>query len=267
MSEILSSDYVRVSYPAERVVLIEMNDPPFNPISSEKSLAMEKALAEYDENPNLCCAIVTSVGKKGFCAGANLKKWLTLGDKSLGDENLKSGLLGISRRDGKKPVICAANGLCLGGGFEVVLNCDIVVAADHAKFGFPEAKVGVSVRGGGIARLAATVGIQRASELLFVCEPISAQTAHEWGIVNRVVPYEKLLPTAIEIASKIASNCPESVITNRRALLYALGNMEQPTEQMIRSREQYVLEQSDNHFEGLRAFTEKRKPKWGPSKI
>ena len=161
-----------------------------------------------------------------------------------------------------KPVIAAVQGFALGGGFELVLACDLVIAADNARFGLPETKLGLVPGGGGTQRLPRLVGRMRATELMITGRFLTADEAQAWGIVNQVAPKAELLERAAELAASVVAQAPEAVATIKRivregadaALSTALSLEQDATARLI---------VSDDAREGIAAFVEKRQPRFG----
>lgn len=192
---------------------------------------------------------------------------------------VQSGFAGLSNRGGKKPVIAAVNGLCLGGGMEVALNCDVILAAEDARFGLPEVKRGVIALAGALPRLVRTVGKQRAAEMALLGRQYGAAEMERWGVVNKVVATTTTTPPAggettavleeaLRWAGEVAENSPDSVIVSREGLKLgweALG-VETATEMLERGM-YGRMDKGDNMVEGVVAFVEKRKPAWRDSKL
>ena len=181
-----------------------------------------------------------------------------------------SGFGGLSRRIGKKPVIAAVNGIALGGGCEIIINCDIVLASAVAKFALPEVKRGVIALAGALPRLVRTVGKQRAMEMALTGRSLDAHEARHWGLVNEVVDGAAgiVVERAVELATAIAENSPDSVIVSREGVLlgwYGL-DAEDGTESLIQGSWKR-MEGGENMKEGVNAFVEKRKPRWVDSKL
>ena len=181
-----------------------------------------------------------------------------------------SGFGGLSRRIGKKPVIAAVNGIALGGGCEIIINCDIVLASAVAKFALPEVKRGVIALAGALPRLVRTVGKQRAMEMALTGRSLDAHEAKNWGLVNEVVDGDagKLVERAVELAASIAENSPDSVVVSREGVLLGWRGLgaEEGTESLIQGSWKR-MEGGDNMKEGVKAFVEKRKPRWVDSKL
>jgi len=234
---------------------------------------LETLLNWFEGEPHLWVAIITGHGR-AFCAGANLKAWAAqLGsvDHQAHYAQAVNGFGSLSRRTMSKPIIAAVNGIAFGGGMEMILNCDLVIASDDAAFALPEVERGVVAAQGGIPRIKAAVGHQLASEMLLLGRTVSAMEAYErFGFVNAVVPKAQLLQTAIEWAFKITQNSPDAVQSTKRALIEAAkhGDVEQATLAHIWSPESTRAYQGENIKEGLKAFKEKRKPIWiNPAKL
>ncbi|KAF2264440.1 enoyl-CoA hydratase/isomerase [Lojkania enalia] len=263
--------FLKLSFPAPRVVLVRMDRPSaLNAMSTAAQWEMDSVWKWLDDEPNLSVAILTGTGR-AFSAGADLKEW----NNSMAADADPSKRMGnapafkpLSRRLGKKPVIAAVNGLAMGGGCEFVANCDIVVASEEAVFGLPEVKRGVAPIGGALPRLIRTMGLQRATEFALMGEPISAQKAHEWGLVNKVVSKEKVVEEAIKYASAIAENSPDAIICTRAGLRqgWETAAVERAVEITL-EREFAELQKGENILEGLKAFSEKRKPLWKGSRL
>lgn len=176
----------------------------------------------------------------------------------------------MSRRGGKKPIICAVNGICFGGGCEMIINGDMVIAAKEAVFGLPEVTIGVVALAGALTRLVRTVGKQRAIELALTGRRLSAEEAREWGLVNKVVEggADSVLKEALKMAAAIAGNSPDAVIVSREGIKLGWEGVgaEDGTVKLL--QEWWTrIEGGENMREGVKSFVEKRKPKWVDSKL
>jgi enoyl-CoA hydratase/carnithine racemase len=204
-------------------------------------------------------AILTGEGDKAFCAGADLKH------ASAGPYFMTykpGGFGGLTERFGMvKPVIAALNGVALGGGLELALACDVIVAAEHARLGLPEPRVGFTASDGGIHRIVRQMPLKIAMGLLLTGNTLPADEAHRWGLVNEVVPVADLMATAQRWAEAIVECAPLSVRASKQAALNGLGL---PLADAMNRRYEYMLRQaaSQDSREGPRAFAEKRKPVW-----
>jgi len=268
------SEQLIVSFPAEHVLLLTLNRPKSrNAMTPQLQRDMEAVLNWFSEEPGLWVVIVTGAGKI-FCAGADLVEWNKEQQSGKSDEQERSanvnGFGSLSRRQLSKPVVAAVNGGSHGGGTEIVLNCDIVIAGEDAKFALPEVKRGVVAGAGGIPRLSAIAGHHFAAEMLLTGKTISAQEAHaRFGFVNTIVPPSELIPEAIRVAKSIVANSPDAVQCTKHGLLLA---QQYGTEESFLkhnySPESTRVYQGENIKEGLKAFTEKRSPAWkNPAKL
>ena len=194
-----------------------------------------------------------------------------------------SGFGGLSRRKGRKPVICAVNGLAFGGGSEMIINSDIVIASSRTAMGLPEVKRGVVALAGALPRLVRTVGKQRAMEMALTGRPYSAEQAEKWGLINEVVNVDdcvvggkvdddavskKVIDRAVQVASEIAGNSPDAVLVSREGVKLGWEGVG-AEEGTVMMNETWVrrLYEGENIKEGLKAFVEKRKPDWKDSKL
>ncbi len=266
---------VIVSFPSAHVVLITLNRPgQLNAIPSTHHAAFDALYRWYDAEPSLRCAVVTGAGR-AFCAGADLKEWDQRGSTQGGRQQAPSedrwagvSFGGLSNRAGKKPVIAAVNGLCLGGGMEMIINCDLVVAADSAKFGLPEVTRGVVPLAGALPRVIRTLGRQRAAEMVLTGRQFSAAEMESWGLVNRVVPRADLVAEAVKLAEVIAGNSPDAVVVSREGLRLGWEGIGPDLATEVLQKGLYArIDGGDNVKEGLRSFVEKRKPVWKNSKL
>ena len=226
-------------------------------------------------------AILTGAGKKAFSAGMDLKERAQLHQITHADPQAirryhtypQTGFAGLSRRVGRKPVIAAINGHAHGGGFELALNADIVLAARHATFRLPDGMRGTAAIQGALPRLVKIVGMQRASLVALTGYEVGAEEAQRWGIVAKVVDGEVadgagVVGAAVEMGKLVASMSPDSVIVSRMGLREAweIASVEravQNTEQLWGEK----LMSGENIQESLAAFAERRPARWKPSKL
>lgn len=271
-----TSKDIRVSFPQEHVLLLMFNRPDRrNVIDPTLSQEIGNVLAWFDEEPSLWVVIITGEGQV-FCGGGDLKVWHQ--NQSSGTstqvEEMATSLHGFAsitrRRTSLKPMIAAVNGPAYGGGMEILLNCDLVIASQNAVFALPEVKRGIMAGQGIIPRLARTAGHQLASEILLLGNPISAVEARDrYGFVNTIVDPASVLPTALSYACTLTSNSPDSVQSTKEGLLFAQrAHVEGAVQMHALSAASRRLWRGKNIKEGLAAFTEKRTPKWtDPAKL
>jgi crotonobetainyl-CoA hydratase len=221
---------------------------------------MSAALDEFAADPEAWVAIITGAGDKAFSAGNDLKYSAQHGMRDMQMGN--GGFGGITARfDLFKPVIAAVNGLALGGGFEIALACDVIVAAEHATFGLPEPRVGLAALAGGLQRLPALLPPKVAMGMMLTGKPISAADAQRWGVVNEVVPAAELPAAAQRWANTILECSPSSVRASKQVALQSQG---MPVQEAMQKSYPLVgaLFGSEDMMEGVVAFAEKRKPQW-----
>jgi len=213
----------------------------------------------FEADSTLWGAIITGTGDEAFSAGNDLKYQASGGDLW----TPKTVFGGLTARPNRiKSVVAALNGLAVGGGLEVALATDIIVAAEHAKLGLPEVKVGLYAGAGGIQRLTRSIGIKRAVEMIVTGDLIDAPLAEQYGLVNHVVPIDQVMPKAIEIAEKIVAASPTAVKTSL-ALIHESSKYANTDEAV--NFENHLLDNilnTGDFIEGPLAFSQKRKPKW-----
>jgi enoyl-CoA hydratase/carnithine racemase len=246
-----------------RLAYVTINRPDRrNAIDPATSVEMRQAMEDFKADDEVWVAILTGSGDQAFSAGADLvamSKALSGGGEGV-PQNVPFG--GITRGfECWKPLIAAINGYCLAGGLEVALSCDIRVAAEHATFGLPEPKRAIIPAASGTQRLPRAVPLAFAMELLLTGDRFDAQTALRFGLVSRVVPADKLMPTAEEIAGKILENGPLAVRAIKQAVI---RGREMTFEDGLKLESQLSgpVFMSEDAREGPRAFAEKRKPEY-----
>jgi enoyl-CoA hydratase len=243
----------------DRVGIATLNRPEArNAVNGDVANAMEAILDDFEADDAITVVIITGTGST-FCAGADLKKVA----KGQGGElaTKRGGFGGLVTRRFPKPLIAACNGSALAGGFEIVLSCDLVVAAETAKFGIPEVKRGLFAAAGGLIRLPKRVPLALATELAITGDPIDAGRALQLGLVNQVVPTEAVLDAALTLAGRIAVNGPLAVRNTLKMVREASDLTE--AEAWPRNYELAVeVFASKDSIEGATAFAEKREPKW-----
>jgi len=226
------------------------------PASAEHSTVFD----EFAADPDLWVAIVTGAGDRAFSAGNDLKYTASGGDRSAAPSTGFAGL--TSRFDLTKPVIAAVNGVAMGGGFEIALACDLIIAAENARFALPEVRVGLAALAGGVHRLPRTIGPKRAMGMILTGRHVSAQEGYELGFVNEVVPQGQALVGARRWAEEILAVSPMSVRASKQAVYLGLEQGGVAGAESIRYPAVAEMAASQDYIEGPRAFAEKRPPQW-----
>jgi enoyl-CoA hydratase/carnithine racemase len=249
----------------DHVTIVTINRPEvMNSISPPTSLELDNAFNSFQEDPEAWICIVTGAGEKAFSAGNDLKFQATHGKEKMQEimKGVKGGFAGITARfDCYKPFIAAVNGLALGGGFEIALACDIIIAAENAFFGLPEPRVGLIPGAGGVHRLPRQIPYHMAMNMIMTSKRITAQEALACGIVSEVVPLADLLPTAEKYAAEILKGAPLCIRACKEATLKGLTvTLEEAMSTTYPG--QMAMYKSEDFIEGPKAFAEKRPPQW-----
>jgi enoyl-CoA hydratase len=237
--------------------IVQLNRPSaLNALNFELMAELVKALEELDGDQAVRVIILTG-NERAFAAGADLKEMSQAGpvDLILG----RRFELWDRIRKIAKPIIAAVSSYCLGGGNELAMSCDMIIASENATFGQPEVNVGIMPGAGGTQRLIRAVGKYKAMEMILTGKPITAQEAHRVGLVNRVVPTESLMDEAKKIANEIASKPPISIRAAKEAILKAQDTALEVGLDFER-KSFYMLFATEDGKEGMKAFLEKRKP-------
>lgn len=272
---------------------MRLNRPKdLNCINQDGHVELDKIWSWLDAEPTLNVGIITGTGR-AFCAGADLKgkwpyrlqwracpvlhqmlitgtEWNNMNSSKQSRPMPPSGFGALSRRSGRKPIIAAVNGLAYGGGTELIVNCDLVVAAKKATFGLPEVKRGVVAIAGALPRIVRTIGRPRAMEMALTGRVVPAQEAYEWGLINKVVGdgEGEVVAAAVEYAKMIAENSPDAVIVSREGIKMGWEGVGAEEGSRLLVENWYPrLVAGDNIKEGVKAFVEKRKPQWKAAKL
>ena len=239
------------------IQIMTLNRPEArNAVTLEMAEAMVAALDALDANPALSVGIINGAGGT-FCAGMDLKGFLQGKRPTIPGR----GFCGITMQPPRKPIIAAVEGYALAGGFEVVLSCDLIVASREAKFGLPEVKRGLAAAGGGLLRLPQRMPYHIAMECILTGDMLSAERAHQNGLINRLTEPGAELDAAIELANAVAANGPLSLIASKRV---ATESVDWTREEMFDRQAEITnpVFASQDAREGASAFAEKRKPVW-----
>jgi enoyl-CoA hydratase/carnithine racemase len=245
----------------EHLAYITLNRPEvMNALHPPCHTEMDQVWDDFMADKDMWVAILTGAGERAFSAGNDLK-W-TAEHRGERPPMSKGGFAGITARfDITKPIIAAVNGFALGGGCEIALACDIIVAADHARFGLPEPRVGLMAGAGGVHRLPRHIPLKIAMGMILTGRHVLADEAHRWGLVNEVVPLKDLMAAAERWAGQIMECSPVSIQASKEAAMGGLGMSIEET-----SKHQFPgtsrLWKSKDVIEGPLAFAQKRKPQW-----
>ena len=242
----------------DHVAVLTLDRPEArNAVNHELAADLESAIDRLEADDSLWMGVLAGAGP-AFCAGADLKA-VASGRANLSTD--RGGFAGIVRRKRTKPIIAAVEGPALAGGFEIVLSCDLVVAGTDARFGIPEVKRSLIANAGGLIRLPRVLPRNLAMEMALTGEPISAETAHRHGVVNRLVDPGGALDAALSLAAEIGANAPLAVRASRQVIVEA-GLLDDDTAFALSAEASRAVFRSEDFQEGPRAFIEKRPPNW-----
>ena len=244
-----------------RIATVTINRPErMNALHPPANLELHDIWNDFQNDPEVWIGILTGSGDRAFSAGNDLKYTAEhgLGGVRVGESGF-GGL--VKRTDCWKPIIAAVNGFALGGGFEMALACDIIIAADHARLGLPEPRVGLMAGAGGVHRLPRMMPQKIAMGYILTGRHMTAQEAHRWGIVNEVAPLADLMPTVQRWAQDILEGAPLSIRASKQAAMMGLGH---PLDIALNLEytQSTAMRRSEDIVEGPKAFAEKRKPNW-----
>lgn len=245
---------------ADHVALVTINRPAArNAVNGDVARALDAIVAQTEADPDVWAVVITGAGDLAFCAGADLKEVAGGRGNELWTE--RGGFAGFVFAERSKPWIAAVNGPALAGGSEIVLACDLLVSVPGASFGLPEVKRALTAGAGGLYRLPRALPQRIALEMIVTGDPITAERAHQLGMVNRLAPREQLLDEALALAARITVNAPiavrESLRVARRALDLSDAELRALSE-LAMTR----VKAAEDFQEGPRAFIEKRAPRW-----
>jgi crotonobetainyl-CoA hydratase len=244
-----------------RLLIVTINRPErMNALHPPASFEIAQTINEFVADPDLWIAIITGAGDRAFCAGNDLR-YQADGNKI---EWSQTGFAGLTANYSlNKPVIAAVNGVAMGGGFELALACDLIIASDTARFALPEPKVGLVATGGGVFRLPRQIPVKQAMSIILTGRHVSAAEGKELGFVNEVVPQQEVLNAAKRWAAQILECAPLAIRASKECVYRGLDI---PNLAAASSRDNYPSlkdqDQTADFIEGPRAFAEKRSPKW-----
>lgn len=242
---------------ADGVMTVTLNRPKAkNAANRALAEGVAAAMEELDGNDDIRVAVITGAGGT-FCSGMDLKAFVT-GELP---QVKGRGFAGLTEKPPRKPLIAAVEGYALAGGLEVALSCDLIVAADNAKFGIPEVKRGLAAAAGGLVKLPRQIPSRLAMELALTGDFISAQRAYEMGLINQVVEPGTALEAALAMAAKISANGPMAVAISKQVISessdWTADNMWDKQQELVSP-----IFTSEDAIEGATAFAEKRAPNW-----
>ncbi|WP_323671092.1 enoyl-CoA hydratase-related protein [Candidatus Poriferisodalis multihospitum] len=241
--------------------VVTINRPErMNALHPPGNAEMSDLFDEFQNDPELWVAIVTGEGDRAFSAGNDLRYQAEGGDRSAMPSSGFGGL--TSRWDLDKPVIAAVNGVAMGGGFEIALACDIIVASENALLALPEPKVGLAALAGGVHRLPRHIGLKRAMSMMLTGRHVPAAEAKEMGIVAEVVPQGGALACARRWAEMVLECSPMSIRATKQAAMAGLNEASVQAAHEGRYEAVRAMNNSADYIEGPRAFSEKRPPQW-----
>lgn len=244
-----------------RIAVFRINRPEaMGALNVEGMQEFQDALYDFRDDDDLWVGIITGTGDKVFSAGVDIKDYLPFVQRTA-DRKWQRPTAVMRTPDIWKPLIAANNGLTIGGGLEISLACDIMIASENARFGLPEVKVGLCPGGGGTQRLPRTIPVRLAAEMLFTGKTIDAAEAYRIGLVNKVVPQDRLMDEAMKMAEAICEAGPLAVRCAKECMLRGLS---MSLEEGLRMEDdlQSTIMSTRDFEEGVTAFREKRKPEF-----
>jgi enoyl-CoA hydratase len=245
-----------------RTAVLKINRPKsLNALNPETVEEIAACLEEVRKDKEICCLIVTGEGDRAFVAGADISAMVSMGGVEGRSFSQRGQAVLQTLEDLPIPVIAAVNGFALGGGTELALACDLIIASDKARFGQPEINLGVIPGFGGTQRLARRIGLPRARELIYSGDMIDAETALGYGLVNRVVPVAELMAEARQMAEKLAAK-PPIAIQQAKAAINAGINMDLVNGCRYENEAFSLTFATEDKIEGMKAFLEKREAKF-----
>ena len=256
----MSTDRIRVAV-ADGVGVLTLDNPPMNVVTLALTRALDAALGRLAGEADVRVLIVTGAGERAFCAGSDIKEFSSVADdvvgKKLGAENAVFSRLAAF----PKPTIAAIEGVAFGGGLELAVCCDLLIAGAGARLALPEVKLGVFPGSGGTIRVPRRIGESRAKQLMFTGEPIDAATALAWGLVNQVVPRGQTLAAARALGAQVAGLPARALALMKEAVAVGLTYPEDEAVRRTLPLSAAVFSTADCR-EGARAFLAKEPARW-----
>ena len=258
------AEFVKVEHDG-RVAILTLDHPPVNALSARLLEELEEAYDDLDRSDETRAIVIRGEGEKAFVAGADITEFPAMREaiEEAAESGSARGIQKLAARmdGGRTPVVAAIHGYCLGGGLELAMACDVRIAADDAQLGQPEIKLGLIPGGGGTQRLPRLVGHGRALYLNLTGDPISGSQAYDWGLVEKAVPREELLDTALELARTLSQRSPFAMGVIKEL---ASETRDLPLSEGLRREAQGFIRciGSADGAEGVVAFLEKRQPEF-----
>lgn len=244
----------------DSIAIITINRPKvLNALNFETVKELEQAVRKTGDRKDVRVIVITGAGDKAFVSGADIAAMREMGKSQAAEFADEGHRCMFAVENCPQPTIAAVNGYALGGGTELAISCDIIVASENAKFGLPEVKLGLYPGFGGTQRLPRLIGASRAREMIFTGRIITAREALEWDLVNHVYPQVELMENVMKMAAEIAANSPVAVSAAKRVVregldMHRTGGLKNEQEQFS------ALFTTEDRIEGMTAFLEKRKP-------
>ena len=242
------------------ILTITLNRPErMNALHSPAHFELDEIFNEFESDPDLWVGILTGAGDRAFSAGNDLR-WQAEGGSR---DKPRSGFGGITERfDRTKPMVAAVNGVAMGGGFELALACDVIIAAENALFALPEPKVGLAALAGGLHRLPRMIPLKQAMGMILTARHVPAAEGYQLGFVTQLVPEGEALSAAKTFAEQILECSPVSIRTSLDVVKRGLEYSDIRDAMLMEYESVNTLRGSDDMIEGPLAFSEKRKPNW-----
>lgn len=257
-------DTIMVAREAHLTIVSIARPEVMNALGAREQRWLTEIFDAFEADPDQWIGILTGVGDRAFCAGHDLRQEAAGMERGIGE----AGFGGLTRRFGRtKPIIAAVNGVAIGGGFEMALACELIVASDNASFALPEPRIGFAALSGGIARLIRAVGEKRAMEIVLTTRAVPAAEALALGFVNKVVPQGETLTAARALAEMILLASPCSIQASIAAARHDAGGELREAMRTVWDLDAVkAMQASPDFVEGPRAFAERRSPQWvGPN--
>jgi crotonobetainyl-CoA hydratase len=250
---------------ADRIATVTINRPErLNALHPPTRLELRSAFEDFRDDPEVWVAILTGAGDRAFSAGNDLKYTAENSARYTAERaDPRSGMI-IREFECWKPIIAAVNGYAMGGGCELALACDLIVASEKSTFGQPEVRVGLVAGGGGVFRLPRQIPQKVAMDVLLTARHMTAEEAHRWGLVNQIVPPGEVMAAARQLAEQIIANSPVAVRLTKELVRRGLDTTVDypPNAWALNKQAMEQLVQTQDFIEGPKAFAEKRPPRW-----